>query len=155
MKKIFLCVTVLFMLSGISLADQWCEWNGTSGENCKNDSQGFIVLPNGLPVAVDEENFNRHGYYRTVTTYPALGENQVRDQEVWEFADNEISRTWTVRDMTAEEIDQNIASPMPLSEYYLWKALIVTGVITQQQAAANLPQELIDAYLARDRLINP
>ena len=153
MKKLLICALIL-LIPTIAPADQWCMWDGSQGTDCQSDSKGYVVVPTGFKVST-ESILNGHGYYRTVTTYPALGENQVREQEVWGFADNEISRTWTVRDMTAEEIDQNIASPMPLSEYYLWKALIVTGVITQQQAAANLPQELIDAYLARDRLINP
>jgi hypothetical protein len=57
--------------------------------------------------------------------------------------------------MTTEEIDERDSGVMPLSEYYLWKTLIVTGVITQQQAVDNLPDELIKAYQARNRLENP
>jgi len=155
MKKLLIALALSLLVAGPLYADTWCEWTGTEGANCKSDTNGYVVLPNGLPIAVDEENFNRHGYYRLITTDPVLGENQVRDEVVWGFSDNTITRTWTVRDLTAEEIDQRAASPMPLSEYYLWKALIVKGVITQQEAANALPQDLIDAYLARDRLENP
>ena len=162
MKKIIICL-VIALLPGIAFADTWCMWNGTQGEYCQSDDKGYIritsdhtdkTLANNV-ISGTATDYNAVGYYLLTTTYPAIGENQVRDQEVWGFADNEISRTWTVRDMTQEEIDQNIASPMPLSEYYLWKALIVKGVITQQEAVNALPQELIDAYLARDRLVNP
>ena len=119
-----------------------------------------MILPDRPKISTDAECLANNGFYILETTEPVLGENQVRDAEVWEFVSHpvqgdKITRTWTVRDMTATEIDVRQAGPMPISEYYLWKALIVTGVITQQQAAANLPQELIDAYLARDRIENP
>jgi hypothetical protein len=155
MKKIILFLILALMVAAPLSAETWCEWSGTEGINCRSDNAGWIRTPSGLYVAVDEENFNRHGYYRLESTDPAIGENQVRDGVVWGFADNVISRTWTVRDLTAEEIDQREAGAMPLNTYYLWKALIAKGVITQQEAAQRLPQELIDAYLARDRLENP
>jgi hypothetical protein len=41
---------------------------------------------------------------------------------------------------------------MPIGQYYLWRALIAKGVITQQEAAMYLPAELIEAYLARKRI---
>jgi hypothetical protein len=155
MRKIILCVTVLFMLSGIGYAETWCMWDGSKGTDCRDDSNGYIILTNGMPVSIDEENFNRHGYYRLIVTNPVLGADQVRDAEVWGFGGNEITKTWTVRDMTVTEIDIRDAGPMPLSEYYLWKVLHLKGVITTQEIQNNLPQELQDAYMARDRLENP
>ena len=154
MKKIFLVLVLAIAVTTTPLyAATWCGWSGTEGINCRSDTAGWIQLPNGLLIAVDEENFNRHGYYRLETTEPTVGVDQVRDATVWGFADNVITRTWTVRDLTTTELDENEARAMPLSEYYLWKALLVKGVITQQEAATALPQELIDAYLARKRLL--
>ena len=167
MRKIILCVAVLFVLSGVGYADQWCEWDGSQAVNCQSDSRtgvpyGVLISPTGTPTRVDTniDLIHSWGFYRLEVTYPVLGEDQVRDAEEWELYthpinEDKITKTWTVRDMTATEIDVRQAGPMPLSEYYLWRALIVTGVITQQQAQANLPQELIDAYQARDRLENP
>ena len=167
MKKLVILLACL-VVPTLAFADTWCMWNGTQGEYCQSDTKGYIrvtsehtnkTLANNVVVGTAED-YNAVGYYLLETTYPALSENEVRDQEVWEFVSHpvqgdKITRTWTVRDLTTEEIDQNLANPMPLSEYYLWRALIVTGVITQQQAQNNLPQELIDAYQARDRLENP
>jgi len=167
MKKITLCMAVLFILSGVGYADQWCEWSGTEGINCVSDVKpgipfGILVSPTGTPTRVDTniDLIHSWGLYRLEITRPVLGESQTLDTEVWSLYthpinEDKIKKTWTVRDMTATEIDARDSGPMPLSEYYLWKALIVKGVITQQEAASALPQELIDAYLARDRIINP
>jgi len=151
MKRIILILTVL-LIAPFAHADRWCEWSGTEGENCVNDRNGVLISPSGFKTRT-EATINSWGLYKYTYTPPVIGENQVRDAEVWGFADNEISHTWSVRDMTATELDRREAGPMPLNTYYLWKALIVTGVITQQQAVNNLPQELIDAYLARKRLL--
>ena len=160
MRKLIVILVVLLATS--AYAEQWCEWSGTEGINCINERDGILYAPGYVPIKI-EPNIDRihsRGYYRLEVTQPVLGENQVRDAEVWAMYthpvnEDKITKTWTVRDLTATEIDMGIASPMPISEYYLWKALIVKGVITQQEAANALPQELIDAYLARDRLVNP
>ena len=149
MKKLIVLFIVLF--STVSFAGTWCQWSGTEGENCKSDTRGYFTLPSGIPVA--SKDFNEYGYYERIVTEPIIGPDQVRDAEVWGFADNEITLTWTVRDMTATEIDNRIASPMSVTNYYIWKVLIATGTITIQQAQDNLPQELIDAYQARKRLL--
>jgi len=154
MKKLIVLLALLLFVSP-AFGATWCMWSGTEGEYCQSDSRGYVRMPNGHPISALPEDLAYYGFFELVTTQPVLGENQVRDTEVWGFADNKITKTWTVRDMTVSEIDTRTAGPMPLSEYHLWKALIVTGVITQQQAVQNLPQELIDAYLARDRLENP
>jgi len=138
----------------ILFAGTWCQWDGSEGINCKSTSKTSIVIDDHR-VTVSAENLNPRGWFERTITQPTIGEDQVRDAEVWSKVDNEIYLTWTVRDMTATEIDQRIASPMSITDYYLWKVLLVTGTITQQQAADRLPQELIDAYQARDRLENP
>ena len=135
-------------------AERWCQWSGTEGINCINDRDGVIRLPDTIPIRTVNK-INALGYYRVVITQPTIGADQKRGAEIWGFAANEISLTWAVEDMTAEEIAQRTAGAMPISEYYLWKALLATGTITQQQAATYLPQELIDAYQARDALENP
>jgi len=163
MKKIIVFLVICFLFPITAKGAVWCGWDGTQGQYCQSDISGYIRIPSNYPdrtlannkIFGTEEVYNAVGFYELTTIHPALGVNQTQDQEVWDKAGNQISRTWTVRDMTQEEIDQRDSRPMPLSEYYLWKALIVKGVITQQEAVNALPQELIDAYLARDRLINP
>ena len=151
MKRLIVVALALFFAAP-AFADTWCEWSGTEGENCKNDRDGVLNMP--FPTRT-EAIINSHGYYRVVTTEPTLGADQVRDAEVWAKPDNTITKTWSVRDLTATELDQRIANPMSITDYYLWKALLVTGTITQQQAVAGLPAEMIDAYQARARLENP
>jgi len=161
MKKLILCLLIV-LIPGIVFAENWCMWSGTEAEYCQSDdSRGYIRMPSELAdktvannvVTGTEADYNTAGFYKLVVTQPTLGENQVRDEEVWGFADNEISKTWTVRDMTATEIDNRIASPMSVTDYYQWKCLLVTGVITQQQALDNLPPVMVDAYQARKRLL--
>ena len=158
MRKLIVTIMFLTLLSVPLHAGTWCTWSGTMGENCQSDSKGYIKMPDGHPIAANETNLNYHGFYERIITQPTIGEDQVRDAEVWGFADNEISLTWSVRDMTATELDNRAASPMSVSDYYLWKAFIAGGVFTQAQLVtyfqANQP-EMIEAYQARDRLLNP
>jgi len=152
MKKLFIYLVLLIFSPSVLLADSWCQWDGSQGINCQSDNKGYIRTPFKVST---EAVANDRGWFRVEVTQPAIGANQVKNAVVWDKVDNIITKTWTVRDLTATEIDQNVAAPMPLSEYYLWKALLVKGVITQQEAANALPQNLIDAYMARDRLENP
>jgi hypothetical protein len=152
--KNLIAVLAILLIVPVAYADRWCEWSGTEGENCVNDNSGVLLSPTKVPTRT-EWKINTWGLFRVAITQPTVEEDELRDVEVWDKVDNQISLTWTVRDMTAIELDNRASSPMPLSEYYLWKALLATGVITQQQAATYLPQELIDAYQARDRLENP
>ena len=142
-------------MTPLAYADRWCQWSGTVGENCKNDRNGVLYMP--FPTRT-ESIINSYGFYRITTTQPTIGADQVRDAEVWDFADNQISLTWTVRDMTATEIDNRAASPMPVHAYYVWKAFMQAGIFTQAQLVAyfqaNQP-DMIEAYQARDRLLNP
>ena len=153
MRKIIVIIAILLIGSSV-YAGRWCEWSGTEGINCVNDRNGVLQSPTNFPTRT-ESIINSWGVFRVTTTQPAIGVDQVRDAEIWDKVDNQISLTWSMRDMTVAEIDIREAGPMPLSEYFLWKTMIVVGVITQQQAVNNLPQELIDAYLARDRILNP
>ena len=149
---VILIIVIVTSIAPYAYADRWCQWSGTEGENCLNDRNGIVRVPGKLPAST-VAIINSHGYFRVIQTQPTIGPDQLRDAEVWGFADNEITLTWTVREMTATEIDNRIASPMSVTDYYIWKALLVTGVLTQQQAVNNLPPELIDAYQARERLL--
>jgi len=151
MKKIVLFFVFMFLPS-VVFSGTWCQWSGSEGINCKSTSRAYITL-NDHNVSVSAENLNPRGWYELITTQPTIGADQVRDAEVWGFVANQITKTWTVRDMTATEIDEEIANPMSITDYYLWKALLVTGTITQAQAVASLPSEMIDAYQARKRLL--
>ena len=150
----FLVAVLIVLMSSPVIAATYCQWDGTKGVNCRNDNRGYLPTDDGN-ISPETELFTEYGYYPLNTTYPVLGTDQTTDQEQWSFDGTTISRTWTVRAMTATEIDIRDAQPMPINTYYLWKTLLATGTITQAQANARLPQELIDAYQARDRLENP
>ena len=150
--KSLIVIALIVLFAPFANADRWCEWSGTEGENCRNDRNGVLMSPTNFPTSTVSK-INSWGVYHLTTTQPTIGENQIRDAEVWSKVDNEIFLTWTVRDMTETEVDQRIANPMSVTDYYIWRVLIKTGVITQQQAVDNLPADLIDAYLARKRLL--
>ena len=154
MKKFILCILFFIFIPSLLFAGTWCQWGGSAGTNCKSTNRTYISI-NDIRVSVSAENLNPRGWYELTVTEPSVGEDQVKDAVVWGFATNQISKTWTVRDMTAAEIDSRDAVPMNIDIYRLWKVLLVTGVITQQQAVDRLPAEMIDAYQARDRLENP
>ena len=156
MKKIVLCL-MLTLIPSLALAGTWCQWSGTEEENCQSTSRTFITI-NNVKVTVSAENLNPRGWYELTVTQPTLGENQVKDAVVRDFADNEISKTWTVRDMTVEEIDIRDAEAMSVSDYYQWQAIIQFTSVTQAQIVTYLQTnapELIEAYQARDRLESP
>ena len=150
--KSLIVIALIVLFAPFANADRWCEWSGTEGENCRNDRNGVLMSPTNFPTSTVSK-INSWGVYHLTTTQPEIGEDQIRDAEVWSKVDNEIFLTWTVRDMTETEIDQRIANPMSVTDYYIWKALLVTGVLTTAQAVANLPAEMIDAYQARARLL--
>jgi len=154
MKKII--VLLILILATPALAGTWCQWDGSKGVNCRGVSGDRFRLPSGVWVA--QKDFNEYGYYERITTNPVLGENQVRDQEVWGFADNQISLTWTVRDLTAAEIDQRAAGAMDLATYLIFRLLVNKSVTTNTELRTYMETkypELADAYEARDRLENP
>ena len=155
--KSFIVIALIVLFASFANADRWCEWSGTEGENCRNDRNGVLKSPTNFPTSTVSK-INSWGVYHLTTTQPEIGEDQVRDAEVWSKVDNEIYLTWTVRDMTATEIDNRAASPMPVHAYYVWKAFMQAGIFTQAQLVAyfqaNQP-DMIEAYQARDRLLNP
>ena len=124
---------------------------GTKGENCISNRNNVLISPDGRPTRT-ESIINSWGVFRVAITQPALGVNQVTDAEIWNKVGNLITLTWSVRDLTAEELDEQAAQPMALSDYYQWKILVLKGVVTKAELATNLPQELKDAYLARERM---
>ena len=153
MKKLIMITLLTFFFASFAYADRWCQWSGTEGENCKNDRGGVLYLP--FPTQT-EAIINAKGYYRVTTTQPTIGADQVRDTEVWSKVDNEIFLTWTVRDLTAQEILERDASAMSLTDYLQWNALVAGGVFTSEQIVtyltANYP-EIVDAYLAMKTLL--
>ena len=147
-----LTIAVFVLLFAVQAnAATWCKWDGSQGINCTSTNRTSAVL-DGHRVTVSAENLNPRGWYELVVTEPTIGADQVRGQTIWALVGNQITKTWEVQDMTTEDIDQRIARPMSLSDYYQWKVLLETGVITVQQARNHIPQELIDAYQARKRL---
>ena len=155
MKRLILILVLSFIATPL-IAGTWCMWSGTEGTYCQSDSRGYVRMPDGHLIGASEENFNYHGFYERITTQPTLGADQVRDTEVWGFADNEISLTWTVKDLTAQEILERDAGAMSLTDYLQWNALVAGGVFTSEQIVtyltANYP-EIVDAYLARKTLL--
>ena len=149
MKKLITITLLTLFFASFAYADRWCEWSGTVGENCKNDRDGVVYLP--FPTRT-ESLINDAGLYRVTITQPTIGTDQVRDSEVWGFADNQISLTWAVRDLTAQEILERDAGAMSLTDYLQWKAIVQFTSATSEQIVtfltANYP-EVVDAYLAR------
>lgn len=151
MKKLLVIGLILFLVIPAG-AGTWCQWSGTKGENCQEAKDGVIMSPSGFPIRT-ESIAKAKGVYPLTVTEPTLGANQVKGAEVWAFANDAITKTWAVRDLSATEIDEKTAGPMGLSDYYIWKTLIKTGVITQAQAQTHLPKMLLDAYVARKKLL--
>jgi len=156
MKKFILCLLFTFISSPL-FAATWCQWDGSEGTNCQSTSRTYITI-NNVRVTVSAANLNPRGWYELTVTEPTVGEDQVRDEVVWGFETNQISKTWTVRDMTAEEIDIRDAAVMPLIDYLQFNLMVAKGLVTKAEIATYLTAkypELIDAYQARDRLENP
>lgn len=156
MKKLIL---ILVLIPTISFAGQWCKWDGSKGVSCQGDSKGYIIVDNGFKVST-ESILNGHGFYELTITEPTVGANQVKDAEVWGLVGNQMSLTWTVRDMTTTEIDERTAGPMTIEDYLQFKILThpTYGIVTKAQLRTYLENnypEVIDAFEARDRLENP
>ena len=153
MNKIIVCLIFIFIPSMAS-ALTWCQWSGSAAMSCKSTVQPTVFI-GGEEVDVSEETLNPLGWYIMNTTHPAIGPDQVQDSIVWSFENNQIGRTWTVRDLTQAEIDQRNATPMTINDYYQWKAIQIISGWTNQQLSDALPSDLVDAYVARSRLENP
>ena len=151
MKRVIVIALFILLVTPIAYADRWCQWSGTAGENCLNDRDGVLYVPDKFP-ARSISIINGYGYYHLTTTQPTIGEDEVRDAEVWDKVDNQISLTWTVRDLTAQEILERDQRAMSLIDYLQWKALIQFTSATNEQVVTFLTAsypEIVDAYLAR------
>ena len=155
-KKIILCLLLIafIFIPSLLFAGTWCQWDGSAGTNCQSTNRTFITI-NNVRVTVSAENLNPRGWYELTVTQPVVGADQVVDETVWEFASNQISKTWTVRDLTAQEILERDAEAMSLMDYLQWKAIVQFTSATSEQITtfltANHP-EIVDAYLARKAL---
>ena len=151
MKKFALCLMFMLLIPSLLFAGTWCQWSGTEGENCQSTSRTYITI-NGVRVSVSTENLNPRGWYELTVTQPTVGEDQVKDAIVWGFVVDEISKTWTVRDLTAQEMLDRDAQAMSLIDYLQWKAIVNFTSATSEQIVtfltANYP-EIVDAYIAR------
>ena len=152
MKRFFMLV-VMVSFASPAFAGTWCEWTGTTTVNCQSDSKGYVRRSDGLPIGGGGENYNANGLYELITTEPQIGANQVKDAEVLEFVDNTITRTWTVRDLTAAEIDNRVASPLSVNDYWQWRAIQLAGGWTDAQMLTRLPADIVEAFKARKRLL--
>ena len=156
MRKFILCLLFIFIPS-LLFAGTWCQWDGSAGTNCQSITRTYITI-NNVRVTVSAANLNPRGWYELTVTEPSVGEDQVKDAVVWDFVTNQISKTWTVRDMTAVEIDTRDAAVMPLIDYLQFNLMVAKGVATPAEIVAYLTTkypEVLAAYLARDRLENP
>ena len=156
MRKFILCLLFTFISSSL-FAGTWCQWDGSQGTNCQSTTRTYITI-NNVRVTVSAENLNPRGWYELTVTEPTVGEDQVKDAVVWGFETNQISKTWTVRDMTAAEIDIRDANVMPLIDYLQFNLMVEKGVATPAEIVAYLTAkypEVLAAYQARDRLENP
>ncbi len=132
------------------MADTWCMWDGSKGINCQSDAKEYLRLESGLPIGGGEANYNDNGYYKLTRTQPTLDTaTETKDAEVWAKVDNQISLTWTVRDLTQDELDEITAQGvLDWQLYHVLKWMATEGYINP----ATAPQGLKDAYLARQRL---
>jgi hypothetical protein len=156
MKRTIVVFAIMFVaLASPLYAATWCEWDGAKGVNCQSDSRGYVRQTNGHLISANPapDNLNQHNFYELVITDPTLGADQVRDAEVWGFADNIITKTWTVRDLTATEIDNRVASPLSTNDYWQWKAIQLAGGWTDAQMLTRLPADIVEAFKARKRLL--
>lgn len=70
MKKILLSMLFVVLLATHSIASQWCQWDGSKGDNCQSDHRGYIVI-DGYNVKTPSIA-NAAGYYNVVETYPTI-----------------------------------------------------------------------------------
>lgn len=144
---------MLLMLVAASpvCAGEYCQWTGTTRENCKSDGgRGYVMLPNG--VYVSAKDYAEYGYYPLVVTQPEPTADQKLGDEIEEFNGSEITLTWDVVNLTAQEILLRDAAPMPLTDYHQWLAIQTLGGWTNQQMSNVLSAEEVAAFLARKTL---
>ena len=142
---------------------KWAMWDDIElkGIHIQSDNKGYLEKPNGLKISGGEANYNSHGFYRLEITQPIYDEaTQVIDQPIWAYVVGDpdpdyITLTWSVRDKTQDELDEDTAAGVMSRElYYFAKWLIDEGIISQTNIN-NAPQKLRDAYQARSRIETP
>jgi len=150
MKK-YIMLVLMLVVPTFAYAERYCQWDGSKGYNCQTDDKGFIRLDSGLKIR-GVSAYNSYGYYRLTDTEPVYDpETQSRDQEVWGFTSPEMTLTYTVRDLTEEELNEIAAQPMSVEMYQHNKWLANEGVTNP----STMPQWMRDAYQARVALENP
>lgn len=125
----------------------YAQWSGTEGFSQQSDSKGYLVSPvDGVKIipAVAAD----HGLYPIIVTEPSIGTDQIKDAPVWGFDGSEITLTWTVRDKTTAELEQEAAGElMGRDTYYaiytLLNLLISKGVCTQNEYVSTLPNKMV------------
>jgi hypothetical protein len=154
MKKLLLVICLL-VVPTLALGATWCEWSGTAGENCKTDNKNGIIRIGGVNVKY-ESGKNSRGYYELIVTEPAVSDTETKEvPPIWDFVANQITKTWTVRDLTAEELNARIA--MGGDIYWLFKIVLNAPIPNKGEPLVTpakllgqgVPQWLIDSYLAR------
>ena len=133
----------------------YAQWNGTNGYNQREDDAGYITMPSGLKISDpgDDSNYNSHGFYVVDVTQPTLDTDETKDQPIWGFDGSTITLTWSVRNKTQDELDQETAGPTLSREgYYILKNLFDAGIITTSHVDNDFSQAMKDAYYARARL---
>ena len=150
MGRIILTIILLLWAVPTMAADLWCQWDGSKGTNCQSDYRGYIVIA-GFNVKTPAIA-NAKGWFKLVTTEPTVAANQVKGTDVWAHPTNSITLTWTVRNKTTIELDEEAAQAMDANLYWLIKGLLAKGTFTLQEAQNFFPAEVIAAYQARARL---
>jgi len=151
MKKLILTIIIVFFTTS-SFAGTWCYWDAalSKGASCQSDSKGFILIDN-FPVKT-QSIAHSQGWYELTINSPTVGVNQVTNAEVWILFNNQITKTWTVRNLTTTELDERTAQAMDENLYWLIKGLLLKGTFTLSEAQNFFPASVIAAYQARARL---
>lgn len=129
----------------------YAQWDGEKGFGQQNDGRGYLLSPvDNHKISIDVAS--EYGLFPVEVTEPSLSSNEVKDQAVWSFDGSVIGLTWTIRNKTQEELDEEIASPVLSREgFYILKNLFDAGVITINDIQ-NFSQAMRNAYAARARL---
>ena len=129
----------------------YAQWDGEKGVGRQDGSKGWLRAPSdGHRITLDQAD--SYGLWPVIVNEPTVLEGQIKDQPVWAFTGTQITLTWSVRDKTQDELDEDTASGvLDRQLYYVLKWLFDEGVITQTNVD-NAPQALRDAWAARQRL---
>ena len=127
--KYILAILFVFSIAIPAQAERYCQWNDVKGINCTStNSVGVLKTTDGALVSGGEANINTYLYYKLTDTQPSVLEGSVRDAEIWDKVDNQISRTWSVREKTQLELDQENCAGMQ-NTMWLAKKLVTKGTL--------------------------